>query len=151
MLLLSACTPQAGGACTDGTRCDSRFVCATIPGSSLRRCLLPCASDPQHECEVGMLVPGLLCADGSVCTDSDQGPVCLLAGRIGIGRSCPDPGCDSSMGVCACEPGTRCQDGVCRQVCDALPRCPDTLPNQDVGPRELCAPGETCAGGVCIP
>jgi hypothetical protein len=127
------------------------FVCATVPGNSLRRCLLPCASDPQNACNVGPLVPGLLCADGSVCTDSDQGPVCLFAGRIALGSSCPDAECDATMGICGCEPGTRCADGVCRQVCDALPRCPDAPDDDDAGPRDLCAAGETCTGGVCVP
>lgn len=151
MLLLTACSPGRGAPCDDGTPCADRYVCATITGTSMRRCLLPCAMDSQHLCDVGQVVPGLLCDDGSVCTDSDQGPVCYFVGRIAIGSACPDPTCDPNVGICACEPGTRCHGGFCRQVCDALPRCPDTPDVEDAGPRELCAPGETCSDGVCIP
>lgn len=150
MIVLTACNPRPGGACDDSTSCDPMFVCASVPGNSLRRCLLRCADDTQHTCDVGTVVPGLLCADGSVCTESDQGPVCLFAGRIAIGASCPNTECDSTMGICACEPGTRCYGGFCRQVCDALPRCPDTPGVDDAGPRDLCAADETCTDGVCL-
>lgn len=146
MLVLTACTPRPGSACEDGAGCDAMYVCASVPGNTLRRCLLPCAADPQNACGVGEVTPGLLCTDGSVCTDSDQGPVCLFAGRIAIGASCPDPDCDPSMRICACEPGTRCHEGVCRQVCNALPICEDT----STGTRMLCAVGETCTAGVCL-
>lgn len=151
MLTVTACTPGRGAPCDDGAPCGDDYVCTTITGTSLRRCLLPCARDTQNACGVGVVVPGLLCADGSVCTDSDQGPVCYFAGRIAIGATCPDPACDPTVGACACEPGTHCYGGVCRQVCDALPRCPDTPGVNDAGPQNRCAVGETCTDGLCIP
>lgn len=158
--LLTACTATPGAACTGMGECGGGYVCASTSSPTLRRCMLPCPLTWD-----GGVSLGELCSDGSVCRDSDRGPVCYFTGSIGSGEPCPMAGCDPMATVCDCEPGTTCHEGFCRQVCD-LPPVPPRLPDapagfdtppgdagRDAGSREdhVCGPLAACTGGVCIP
>jgi hypothetical protein len=113
---------------------------------------LPCA----RTWDGGVSV-GALCSDGSVCLESDEGPVCYFLGVIPSGAACPNPACDPAMTVCDCEPGTICHEGFCRQVCVLPPTEPRDAPSEDAGDdagrREdlVCGPLAACTGGVCLP
>jgi hypothetical protein len=104
----------------------------------------------------GGVALGVLCSDGSVCRDSDRGPVCWFVGGIPNGDACPAATCAAGT-VCDCEPGTICHEGFCRQVCVLPPIEPRDAPTDeplpDTGPREaaVCGPLATCTVGVCIP
>ena len=150
VLVLASCTATRGAPCTGMAPCASPYVCASTSSAEQRRCLLPCSADPQAACLMPVSV-GMLCADGSVCTDSDVGSVCAFVGRIRLGDPCPSETCNPATEVCACEPGAICHEGFCRQVCVAHPRCPDTPGVEDAGPTvALCRETETCIDGVCI-
>ena len=152
VLLLAACSAGRGAVCSEASPCPAPFVCASTSSPGQRRCLLPC----DRTWDGGVAV-GALCSDGSVCLESDQGPVCYFLGAIPIGAACPNPACDPTSTVCDCEPGTVCHEGFCRQVCVLPPDEPRDAPSADggvdAGRREdrVCGPLALCSGGVCLP
>lgn len=150
VVALASCTATRGAECSDTAPCAMPYVCASTSSAAQRRCLLPCAADPQAACLMPVSV-GMLCADGSVCTETDVGAVCYFVGRIRLGDPCPSTSCNPETEVCACEPGAICHEGICRQVCMAHGRCPDTPGIVDAGPTvALCRETEVCTDGVCI-
>ena len=116
-LLAAACTSSRGAPCDAVTACGAPYVCASTRGPTLRRCLLPCSADVARTDTGAPIVLGALCADGSVCSSSDVGPVCYFLGSLPLGSACPEASCDPTTTICDCEPGTICQAGFCRQVC----------------------------------
>lgn len=162
-VLLVACNSgNVGDACGADRACSGDLVCASTSSPALRRCFTRCADTWD-----GGVALGQLCGDGSVCIDSDQGPVCYFAGFIPLGDACPAASCDPAARVCDCEPGTICSGGFCRQVCavpppeprdasfdaDLPPDAPEIDAGGDTGtvPDRICGPLAICTAGVCIP
>lgn len=159
---LLACSPGRGATCSETVLCSEPFVCVTT--GSLRRCLLPCARDVGRTDTGATIMEGDLCADGSICRDSDAGLVCYFVGSIPLGEACPSTTCDGMTQVCDCEPGTTCHEGFCRQTCNIAMQDVGDAPldagtedaNLDAGDGgspydRVCGVHAVCTSGVCLP
>ena len=142
------CEPDRG--CGAGQTCCER-TCADLMSNPAHcgMCGDACTAGPNATAICVMGACRLVCSDGFADCDARADDGCEVDTRAS----------DLHCGGCgrACAPGTRCEMGTCRVVCDA-PRtlctgaCVDT--QSDAAHCGMCgracATGERCVGGVCV-
>jgi len=120
----SGVTCPAGQLCRGGNcvgPCDG-ITCPHGTECIKSACVDPCA---QVQCPSGQV-----CKEGICLAGCNQcGGIACGALQCATSGACTDPSCPS------CPGGTWCDHGVCHDACDGA----------------VCPPGQTCAGGACVP
>ncbi len=166
----AACDPDEPDSCPAPCQCDpNSFVCLTSDGYVCGPCCcLGCNSDNDCVNSYGKKLkcsdrgfcydPAGFCDDDAACCDEPSGSKCFdimysLFGGMGGLPGLPDE--RGGMGVCSCDYGAQCPDGLkcyeLDEIC-AMPvigdlACPDgKLP--DNAPRRICKDPKTLINGM---
>ena len=172
--LVAGCshTPADGTGCEDDNPCTIGDICklgACTSGKPKvctvdQQCTVVACALASGKCEFGPSEDGLLCDDGTLCSEKDA---CVAGKCKGKPVSCDDnspctnDGCDSKSGcthtptkapcddVNACTDSDICKDGVCVGLAKSATACDDSNPCTKDGCELATGCTHTASEGAC--